>query len=277
MPEINAEITNNFPERIAQESRAMSNQGAVTLEVADDGPAPNYVVYIYNVLDKQHIVEQPPLFPHLVIPACPAGKKVEYTTIPAFVRERHEKTGTTENYTRKVDGRRCATSLLNPAAFPGTEWKSQLQSWRSTDQFGNNLNAWGVFWSLTKPDDPNLDAEVKVFREIASKTFEGLIKQAEALAASGKAAEITPNMHYAMDKLGKQAPWHMATRHMTICPNCGDTIPEGLSYHRNAFGEKCIIDRDRYEASIERTQAAEVEASTESAPKTRTSKKMRTT
>ncbi len=248
MPDINAEI--KHAHQIGDLSPKQDSP--VTLEIQDDSMEAGYVIYVYNILELEHIVRQPPLLPRFVVPSCPKGERVVWTTLPAFMRERREKTGTTEVFTRRVDGRRVATSALNPSAYPGTDWKAQIQNWNSSDQFGNNLNVFGVWWSLTKPDDPKLDAEIKQFRSIVTKTMEGLIKHAEALNASNRRDEITPNMHFAMDYLGKAANWHMPMRHMILCPNCGDQVPEGISYHRNSFGDRCIIDPERYALSVER-------------------------
>jgi hypothetical protein len=79
----------------------------------------------------------------------------------------------------------------------------------------------------------------------------GLVRQAEALAASDDKKMISPLMHFAMDYLGISAGWHTSLRHMISCPNCGDQVLEGIAYHKNAFGEKCIIDQERYLRSIQ--------------------------
>jgi len=57
-------------------------------------------------------------------------------------------------------------------------------------------------------------------------------------------------MHFAMEYFGLSAVWHMSYRHKTECPNCGDLVLEGIAYHRNASGDICIIDRERYEATV---------------------------
>src|SRR5882724_7699306 len=107
--------------------------------------------------------------------------------LPAFVMEPYCKPGTTEFYYKNVDGRKCATSLLNPSALPGTDWKSQQQNWNTGDQFGNNLNALGSWWSLTKPDETErLTAEIKIFRERVNQTMNLLVKQGETLSTQGQ-------------------------------------------------------------------------------------------
>jgi hypothetical protein len=229
--------------------------GNTVLSVDDGNFDPGYVIYIYNLLGMEHIVEQPPTFPRLVIPACEPGEQFSVIEIPAFTKLPFERNGEVEGTTaisyRREDGRKAATSLLNPSALPSTRWDSQLGNTSKradnfVDQSGNNLNALGVFWSLTKPDDEKLAGEIKLFKERVRKTAEAEIKEAEKLAVSEKTrAEISPRMHFFMDYLGKQANWHMSLKHMTSCPNCGETIAEGLAYHRNAFNERCIIDKER--------------------------------
>ena len=212
------------------------------LETGDDVPLPTYKLYIYNVLELEHEVNQPPAFPRFIIPPKPKDKKFSVILFPNFVKERYEKPGSVEYFFKHVDGRKYATTLLNPAAFPGINWNAQLQNWRSNDQFGNNYNSFGCFWSLKGPEDPELEAELQQFRTIARKTLEALIRQGEYLYNSKKENEITPLMHFAMEHLHKTAPWHMESYLMVDCPNCGEPVKEGVAYHRNSFGERCIID-----------------------------------
>ena len=260
--------------------------GNTVLQVDDGNLEVGYVIYIYNLLQMEHVVEQPPTFPHLKIPACEPNEQFSVIEIPAFTKLPFERNGEIEGTVaisyRREDGRKAACSLLNPSAFPGTRWESQLSETHNAggiDQFGNNLNALGVFWSMTKPDDPKLAGEIKLFKERVRRTGETYIKEAEKLAVSEKTrAEITPRMHFFMDYLGKQASWHMSLKHMTNCPNCGETIAEGLAYHRNAFNERCIIDRERCIALgvIKRdepiAEAEEEEVQTVPATKARTAK-----
>jgi hypothetical protein len=239
------------------------NFGEMTLETSDDGNDPGYLIYVYNLLSKEHFVQQPPLFPNFHIPLCPKGQKFSFTVLPAFVREPYVKFGTFERYYKRLDGRKAAASLLNPSCFPGVSWEAQLQKWDNAgwqDQFGNNLNNFGVWWSLTKPTDVvKLEREIQIFKAQCTKTMEQFVKQAELLATQGPKGleQITPWMHFAMDYFGKQAAWHMASYHMIACPNCGETVMEGIAYHRNAFGERCVIDPVRYAQVVQRQREAE--------------------
>lgn len=257
------------------------NHGENIIEAQDQGREPGYVIYVYNILDREYVVTQPPLFPGFLIPACKPGQKFSHTVLPPFVKEPYLKPGSTEYYYKNVDGRKAATSLLNPGAFPGTNWDSQIQNWDSEETAitgsANNLNLYGVWWSLTKPDETEkLDEEIKIFRTRVHKTMQALTDQAAQLAASNDLKGISPLMHFAMDYLGKQAPWHMPAFHMITCPNCGEPVKEGIAYHRNSFGERCIIDADRYKAMIAKQREIEgppVEADDEDAGKEAAAKK----
>lgn len=245
-------------QRQARTTQDGANHGANIIEVQDEQRDPGYVIYVYNILDLEHIVEQPPIFSRLVIPRCPKGEKISVTLLPAYVKLPFCKPGTTEYYYRHEDGRKAATSALNPSAFPSINWQGQLQEWDSPDQFGNNLNALGCWWSLTRPDETEaLEKEIKLFRQRVQKTMQSFVNQAEIFAAANDMRSITPLMHFAMDYLGKQAPWHMPSFHMISCPNCGDPVKEGIAYHRNSFGERCIIDEERYLAAVGRSRQEE--------------------
>jgi len=230
------------------------NYGETTLTVSDEGPsAVTEVIHIYNILELSHEVTQPPNFPRFKVPACERGKQFSHTTIPRFIRNRFNKPGTSEYYYQREDGRKSANSLLNPAVHPASPWEMQFleiapgDKRQADDQFGNNLNAYGVFWSLSEPDDPDLKQELELAKARVEHTFKTLVDQAEMLYAQNDRKSITPRMHFAMDYLGLQAPWHQSTARMIACPNCGDLVRENTAYHKNAFGEKCIIDREKYD------------------------------
>jgi hypothetical protein len=222
-----------------------ANHGATTLETQETGPSSGKVIYVYNILALDHVVEQPPVFPHFAIPACQKGQKFSYTLLPEFVKIPFTKPGTTEMYYKSEDGRKAATSLMNPMAFPSTDWNAQVQKWDTGDQFGNNLNMFGCWWSLKAPDDPTLDEEIKIFKDRWMKTMQELINAAETLNAQGNRKDISPLMHFAMDYAGKQAQWHMSTEHMISCPNCGALVKDGIAYHKNDFGDKCVLDWEK--------------------------------
>lgn len=253
--------------RMAKAKQDGENFSQATLQVSDEPLVQPYYIYIYNILDRDWYVEQPPLFPGFKIPRCPKGKLVSWNKLGAFLLEPYNKPGTFETYYKKIDGRKVATSLLNPSAFPGIAWESQLQNWDAEDQVGNNLNAYGVFWSLTRPEElEKLQYEVKIFKERANRTLNELIRLGELFAAQGDLKMISPLMHFAMDYYGKEAAWHMSSQHKVTCPNCGDLVVEGIAYHRNSFGEKCVIDPLRYKDMLKMQRQMEMEAASEDLP-----------
>lgn len=236
---------------------AEANVRGTRLTTGDDTPPSGEKIYVYNILDREYVVNQPPAFPAFKIPACPKGIPAAVTMLPRFVHERYERPGSVEYYYKNVDGRKYATSLLNPSAFPGVKWEAQLQPWRSTDQFGNNLNAWGVFWSMSPPlidedklpetvlllkQSPQLEKEIELFRARCKGTMNDLVRQAELLSASQQEGQITPNMHFAMDLLRRQAKWHMQSEFLIDCPTCGEPVKEGVAYHRNSMNFVCPVD-----------------------------------
>lgn len=240
----------------AARGKESESAGEVTLEINDENPEDSKkVIHIYSCIPglKHDPIQQPPNFPLFKPPYCDRGQKFGHTTIPGFIRNPYTKPGTNDHYYLREDGRKSAMSLLNPSVHPASPWESQLQELPpgtpgvATDQFGSNLNAYGVWWSVTPPDDPSLDQEIELFKARAERTFKALVEQAEQLYAANDRKSITPRMHFAMDYLGLSAPWHQSTARMTPCPNCGMQVREGLAYHKNEFGEKCIIDRAKYD------------------------------
>jgi hypothetical protein len=209
-------------------------------------------IFIYNICEMSHVRNQPPEFATFTVEPCPKGERFSVTAFPGLVKERYCKPGTSDYYYSEVDGRKYATSLLNPDCFPGTDWQAQLieGSTGNDDMTGMNMNAYGVFWSELGPDDPKLDGVIKRFRARVDRTMDALVKEGNRLNATGNLGAITSNMHFAMDYFGLTAAWHMSHKHKTECPNCGELVLEGLAYHRNSMGDRCIIDRERYEASV---------------------------
>jgi len=254
-----------------RESRGMmenANHRGNRLQTQDEGAQANYVIYVYNLLNLEHVVNQPPLFPAFRIHPCEPGHKFSVTALPAYVKEPYEKPGDSERFYKRLDGRKCATSLLNPDIYPSAEWSQQLVEGPTgnNDCSNTNLNAKGVFWSLTPPNDPRLESEIALFKKRVVKTMNSLVLQGDALAAQNDKKSITPMMHFAMDYFQRQAEWHTTLEHFVSCPNCGERIKEGISYHRNSGGDRCIIDPERYAKMVSLSQIAVAPAFEPAAP-----------
>jgi hypothetical protein len=269
---LTAAISNKYPRQVQKATRGMADDqngtSAFVLNTQDTGGDPKYLIYIYNLLNLQHIREQPPLFHRFVIPACEPGQEFAFTTLAPFHLLPFEIFATYEKRYEKQDGRKSAMSLVNPNAYPGTEWRNQLADWRSIETTstgdGDNLNRFGVFWSLTRPDElEKLRKEIKQFRDIAQKTMEALCREGDMLAASNELKRIGTLHHFAMDYTGKLAGWHTPMYHMVPCPNCGESVREGLAFHKNFAGEKCIVDIEKYKAHMRRQREIEAELAAE--------------
>jgi hypothetical protein len=250
--------------------RAMQNEAnnnGTTLQAQMARPVERFI-YLYNILRGWEFppVEQPPTFPRFRIPTCSKNEKFAWTVLPEIVNEIYAKPGENQVMYVSRDGREAANSLVNPDAHPGNPFEAQF---RDISQFGNkdmtarNLNELGVFWSFTEPDDPALDEEITAMQRRVDATMKGLITKGNRLAMgkSEDRANITPLMHFAMDYFHLQSKWHESNEHRVPCPNCGESVREGIAYHKNEFGDRCIIDRDRYEAAIELSRPKRQEVS----------------
>jgi hypothetical protein len=251
-----------------REARGMEdneNRRGITLNVQTGPPESKEVIYIYNILDKAHVIDQAPLFKGFKIPACPPDVDFAVTTIARYTKEGYNKPGSMEVYYNLRDGREAANSLLNPDSHPGNPWDAQfrdIEVFGNHDMSGNNRNAFGCFWSLTHPSDPKLADEIKACRRRAETTLQKLVEQANTLNDEGNRKGIDGNMHFAMDYFHLEADWHKSHEHRIPCPNCGEPVRQGIAYHKNEFGDRCIIDRERYEASIEHAKPARTDAPT---------------
>src|SRR5262245_31178107 len=82
-----------------------------------DNPSTRPPIFIYNICELSHVRNQPPEFPAFAVEPCPKGEKFSVKIFPGIVKERYCKPGTSEYYYRDVDGRKYATSLLNPDCY----------------------------------------------------------------------------------------------------------------------------------------------------------------
>lgn len=225
------------------------NHNDTQLLVSDD-LIPQYKIYVYNILSLDHTRNLPPNYSAVKIPACLPNEKYSFTTLNPAVRNRFLKPGTFDYYYQMEDGRKSASQIINPASFPSINFDRQLVQNSTEIEYevsGSNLNDLGVWWSLTRPQDTEqLDREIALFRERVKKTMTALAKLARQWGSDPKKVhEITPRMHFAMDYLGLKAPWHTDTYAIVNCPTCGEEVRQGIVYHRNSLGDRCIVDMER--------------------------------
>src|ERR1700758_543462 len=98
----------------ASQSFTRAKMGEMYVNPADLEP-PRYHVYLYTISKREHIVQQPPAIPHLVIPACDATeayKLVIQIPHPFLQIERHPDKNEAIVYREQAE--RVAQSLCNP-------------------------------------------------------------------------------------------------------------------------------------------------------------------
>lgn len=236
-----------------------ANQSGARLQAQYARPIEKFI-FLYNILRGWDFapIEQPPTFPRFIIPPVPVGEDFSFTLLAETVNEIYVKPGTNELMYQTRPGTEAANSLVNPDQHPGNPWDAQFRDIR---KFGNqdmgacNLNEVGVWWSWTEPDDPKLVEEINRMRKRVDGTMRALIAEANKLNVTKDGPEqITPFHHFAMEYFNLQSAWHSSMSHLVPCPNCSMPVRQGIAYHKNDFGDRCIIDRDRYEAAIEHSR-----------------------
>src|SRR5262249_43080943 len=88
--------------RQGQQMTYRENNKDNRLQTQDEDRQPVDVVWIYNVLELDHSVQQPPMFPNVKIPACEKGARFGLTAIPRYVKEPYERPGDTEKYYKRI-------------------------------------------------------------------------------------------------------------------------------------------------------------------------------
>lgn len=125
--------------------------------------APIVPIHFYNVSalgwEDIHQICRPPVFPHVFLRACPEGQRyikacqdMQHPFPQAFEGQNGEK------LIRYVDGYIEAAKFLCPEN-PGTDQDFSVQNGLN---IGNNLNEYGIFWSVNEPPlESEIDAAVR--------------------------------------------------------------------------------------------------------------------
>lgn len=227
-----------------------NNYGPWTLEVSDARPMTGKTIKIYNVLGITHKdINRAHPYSKVTIPACKEGQRVsDPFLIPPFVNQPYVEMGKYEQKFRVVNGMEVAIDIINPALTPSwrlancQDIQMSENSWEASSNVNNNLNEFGVFATTLDRDDPALEPLIEKFKARAEKTLSRLYNQAKELEISGKSREIGNLMRFAAGYFGLPIAGSQIYEHKISCPNCGEPIKAGIFYHRNQFGEKCVLD-----------------------------------
>lgn len=206
---------------------------------------PDYYLYVFNIAPRSFQVRRPPSFPLVTLAKCAVGKPYELVArVPSTVNEKWIDADSGEPRYKGITGERFATDLLNPANLGIDIWQEitdENESW--IDHGTDDLTRRGVFWTRNQVPSEEELAQAKSRME---RHYRTLIAQAEDLSHDPKRIkEIGREHHAAADYFGLKATWHVIAEAPSFCPNCGEPIKAGLPYHRNSFGDKCVLDWKR--------------------------------
>lgn len=183
-------------------------------------------VYIYNISPVEHHRTHS-IFPNIVMPACPVGKKYELAfSLPEIIVVTKFLVDNNETDFLAQDGKRIAMDIINPDNF-GLDQNTKTYGYSSSGDT-NNLSKRGVFWSMSfPPKEKELEEArsrmVSYYRSLLEKVnikclaipevFNFYIeekgyapKKAQELAA--ETVVITPEEHAAAEYLRVKTIWH---------------------------------------------------------------------
>ena len=235
----------------APQSQSFTRAEMGNMYVGDADITPSlYHVYLYTTSRREHVVEQPPLIPYLIIPACKDSEEYKLVIAiphPMLQIERHPDKNEAIIYRHAAE--RVAQSICNP---DNPSLDQDFVNARRPSAIGVNLNAQGVFWSRNNP--PKAE-EIEAARKRVEKYYRGLLETARTLeVANPKELESLLNQdyhmaaEYAYDRFPgyREIPWHPRQLEKVECPNCGERIKnKKLAYHVNSAGLVCVIDVER--------------------------------
>lgn len=201
-------------------------------------------IYIWSVARRTFFVSQT-LFPRLELKGCGNGERFVLAAkisdpVPQ-VSPDLERGGARVDYS---DGWRAAIGMLNPN-------NTSTDPWAETPgglSYGTNLIERGLWPSLNNP--PKED-EVKKAEAGRDKRYRQMCNEAIRLGATSRRGlqdylQEHEDVHEAMDALGLEADWHRKNVVTRPCPNCGDSVPPSVAYHRSTVtGNLCVIDPER--------------------------------
>jgi hypothetical protein len=181
----------------------------VTNDVLETNVTP---IYIYNISNIEFFISRPPNFPRVLIRKCPLDQ--EYIQVGSlthpFIEMYDDVHLNGEKTLRSVDGFREASRLLNPHSFsnlPEHQWNDQFEDIYSNHQ-GQNLNNYGVFWSLNQlPTREELDkAKLKLLETYAKELQKMFLIEKES---ESQAQQYANNIsHAAASYFSINTSWH---------------------------------------------------------------------
>lgn len=265
---IDAVIIKDSPEAAQKALSLMSQDNMRTVRLTDFsqdanvGRPPDYLLHVFNIAPRKFVIARPPCFPSITFLPCPEGQPwAEVGRFPNIVNEKWTDGVTGEIRNNGILGERFLTDLLNPSNLGTNIWQEVTdESLLWVDAGGtNDYSRRGLFWSRNATpartctihggcedaavcpvcQRPTFD-EIQLARHRLETFYKGLLRQADEYQRTGNTREIGMEHHLAGDYFRIKSPWHVVAELPSECPNCGEPIKEGVSFHINAVGKVCV-------------------------------------
>jgi hypothetical protein len=208
---------------------------------------PLRMIHLFSVSKRSYLIRHP-LFQKLTLAGCENGER--YVPCASFGDPIPQACPDQERGGTRIDdndGWMAAIDMLNPGNFTMDPYHGSANPtfWANTN--GTNLIAEGVFPSL---NEVPTEEEIKRAELSRDNHYRYLTKEAFRLYAIGakqgnEFIQRFPDTHIAMDALGMQASWHQTNTVSATCPNCGDSIKQGIAFHQSSAGILCVIEPEK--------------------------------
>lgn len=211
-------------------------------------------VYIHSVAKRSFVASNLPLFPKLELrgtdPAINNGRWITCTSVPDPIVQISADNERGGNRLDDNDAWAAVADLLNPMCGQNATMDPYAGS-SNPDFYANRrgtiLVCEGIFPSL---NEVPTEEELRRAEAARDKRYRWGTSNAMKLAAKStkdlnEFLDTNPWVHEAMDAQGLSAPWHQENVVKSYCPNCGDSIRQGLAFHQSSAGVLCVIDPEK--------------------------------
>lgn len=209
---------------------------------------PRRFIYVHTVARKSEQVTRI-LFHRLILRGCEQGQRfVTCCVVPDPISQPspdQERGGTRID---EHDGWRATIDMLNPRNFSNDPFLGTNNPDFFANRNGSNLIALGFWPSLNKVPTEEEIVRAEGYR---NRRYNWLARESTRLSARSKKdldefLQTYPETYTALDALQIKTDWHTPQTVSFTCPNCGDSIKQGLAFHKSSVTEKlCVIDPER--------------------------------
>lgn len=208
---------------------------------------PDRMIHIFSVSKRSFVIDRAPLWVKLHLRGCgPDERFVPVAHIPDPLMQKVHNTENGRYRGEAHDGLRVAIDLLNPNNptndpdwNPSPELAAAFGSSKGCDLF-----AQGLFISLS--EEPT-EKEIARAEERRNRRYRALIAQADSLEQINRKeleeflkGEDGTDLRMALDFFGETRAYHKPMIAVRSCPNCGESIKNGVGFHLLPNNAYCI-------------------------------------